>query len=151
MTSGGEVKIDRFVGEFAFLSNFHPSTIYVNGVKYATIEHAYQAAKTNDQLTSALIASAKSPSIAKKLGRTVALREDWEDVKFDLMKKLIRLKFENPFLRPMLDATGDAELIEVNFWNDTTWGVCRGVGKNHLGRILQEVREENREKDAAEK
>ena len=69
------------------------------------------------------------------------LRSDWEDVKFDVMKEIVILKFINPNLKEKLLATKDAELIEGNTWNDRCWGVCDGVGQNNLGRILMEVRE----------
>ena len=46
-----------------------------------------------------------------------------------------------PELRTKLADTEDEELIEGNTWNDTYWGVCRGVGENHLGKLLMEVRE----------
>uniref|UniRef100_UPI00345E83CD NADAR domain-containing protein n=1 Tax=uncultured Duncaniella sp. TaxID=2768039 RepID=UPI00345E83CD len=48
----------------------------------------------------------------------------------------------NPALAEKLIATGDAELVEGNYWHDTVWGVCDGVGENHLGKILMRVREE---------
>lgn len=135
-----KVVIDRFIDEFAFLSNFHPSTIYINGKPYATVEHAYQASKTLDERQHEFIRTARNAGEAKKLGRAVTLRADWEDVKVNLMRDFVKRKFENPFLREMLMATGDATLIEGNFWNDKFWGVCRGVGQNWLGRILEEER-----------
>jgi len=67
------------------------------------------------------------------------------------MARLVRLKFEDPGLRKLLLDTMDEEIVEVNHWHDTFWGVCRGchhgcdgVGRNELGRILMEVREELR-------
>lgn len=132
--------IDRFRGEFGFLSNFHESTIYVDGEKYRSVEHAYQAHKTIDISSRRIIRDAKTPGIAKKLGQSVTLREDWELIKVDLMRLFIKKKFENVFLRPLLLATGDAVLIEGNTWNDTTWGMCNGVGQNLLGKILMDER-----------
>ena len=77
---------------------------------------------------------------AKRLGR-VELRSDWEEVKIEVMREVLRCKFsQNPDLKAKLIATGDAELIEGNNWNDRFWGVCRGVGQNHLGRLLMELR-----------
>jgi N-glycosidase YbiA len=136
--------IDSFTtaAGYGFLSNFHPSTIYVNGKSYPTVEHAIQAHKTLDETSHDLIRRAKTPGEAKKLGRAVLLRPDWEEVKVDLMRDFVRKKFENPFLRPLLVATGDAELIEGNTWNDRFWGVCRGSGLNWLGKILMEIRGE---------
>lgn len=134
--------IDSFTNEFGFLSNFYEAPIYVDGKSYRSVEHAYQAHKTLDQDSQKLIREAKTPGIAKKLGKSVKLRPDWESVKIDLMRTFVRKKFENPFLRPLLLATDNAELIEGNTWNDREWGVCRGEGKNLLGKILEEIREE---------
>lgn len=134
--------IDSFRGDFGFLSNFHEATIYVDGERYRSVEHAYQAHKTLDPLSRRLIREAKTPGEAKKLGQSVRLRDDWESVKVDLMRSFIRKKFENPFLRPLLLATGDAELIEGNTWGDRTWGVYKGEGQNLLGKLLMQVRDE---------
>jgi ribA/ribD-fused uncharacterized protein len=80
---------------------------------------------------------------SKKLGKRVELRPDWEDVKIDIMRQVLKSKFtQNPELKAQLIATGDAELIEGNNWNDRFWGVCRGKGQNHLGKLLMEVRAE---------
>lgn len=136
--------IDSFRFEFGFLSNFHEASIWVDGERYKSAEHAYQAAKASDPTTKRLIREAKSPGIAKKLGHAVQLPADWEQRKLDVMRDLIRRKFENPLLRAMLLATEDATLIEGNTWNDTFYGVCKGVGQNWLGRIIMEVRDECR-------
>jgi predicted NAD-dependent protein-ADP-ribosyltransferase YbiA (DUF1768 family) len=58
------------------------------------------------------------------------------------MLNLLRQKFQNPELREKLLCTGKLELIEGNYWGDTYWGVCRGVGENRLGKLLMLVREE---------
>jgi len=135
-----KIVIDSFRDEFAFLSNFYESVIYVDGQKYQSVEHAYQASKTLDPFSKKLIREAKTPSQAKKLGKSVKLRPDWESVKIDLMKSFIVKKFENPFLRPLLLETGDAELVEGNTWGDKFWGVCKGEGHNWLGKLLMQVR-----------
>lgn len=85
------------------------------------------------------------PSAAKKLGRRVQLRPDWEDVKVGIMEEIVRAKFtQNEVLKWRLIATGEAYLEEGNTWHDTCWGVDSktGEGQNHLGRILMKVREE---------
>jgi predicted NAD-dependent protein-ADP-ribosyltransferase YbiA (DUF1768 family) len=74
------------------------------------------------------------------MGRSVKLRPDWESIKLDVMETAVRIKFTDPELAAKLIATGDEELIEGNWWNDTFWGVCNGVGENHLGKILMKVR-----------
>lgn len=125
--------IDSFTGEYRFLSNFE-----------GRVEQEYQAAKCSDINESYAILDCISPGKAKRMGRKVKMRPDWDEVKLDIMKKLLLKKFRTPLFREKLLATGDAELIEGNDWGDTYWGVCKGVGENHLGRLLMEVREELR-------
>ena len=132
--------ISSFDGDYAFLSNFYPAKVFLDNVEYNTVEHAYQAAKTISLQDREIIRQAYSPSNAKKLGRQVTARTDWEEIKRSVMKGLVMQKFRHPELREKLMATGDAELIEGNWWGDTYWGVCKGVGQNHLGRILMYVR-----------
>lgn len=134
--------ITSFKGDFAFLSNFYPSVIYVGGLRYETVEHAYQAAKTTTEEHRELIRNAKTAGQAKKLGRTIPVRNDWNEAKVDVMRKLVQKKFENPFLRPLLKATGDAPLVEVNYWHDSFWGTYKGEGENWLGKLLMETRAE---------
>lgn len=143
-----QATIDSFRGDFGFLSNFFESSIWIDGVQYKTVEHAYQAAKAHDEVTKKMIREAKTPAIAKKLGYSCQLPPDWEDRKVEVMRRLVREKFKNPLLRAMLLVTEDAELVEGNTWNDRFWGVCRGVGHNWLGRILMEIREECKKEEA---
>ena len=137
-------RITRFTQEngFGFLSNFHTSTIYIDGKSYPTVEHAIQAHKTTDPETREIIRKANSPGQAKNLGHAIPMRNDWMEVRIPLMRQFLRKKFENPFLRPLLLGTGDAELINENSYNDRFWGICRGIGENWLGKLLMEVREE---------
>ena len=134
--------IDRFTKEsgYDFLSNFYRSTVRFEGRLYPTVEHAYQAAKTTDDSIRELIRASSDPMRAKKLGQEIKKREDWDGIKIYVMKSLIKEKFSNPFLRPLLLATGEKTLVLNNKWNDTFWGVCRGVGENWLGKILMEER-----------
>lgn len=142
--------IDSFTqtSGFGFLSNFYASTISIDGKLYPTVEHAYQAHKTINDSSRELIRKSGSPQQAKKLGRALPLRQDWDDVKLPLMRKFLVEKFKNPLLRPLLLETGDAELVYKNTWNDKFWGVCRGSGENWLGRLLEEIREEARKEYA---
>jgi ribA/ribD-fused uncharacterized protein len=134
--------IDRFDGEYHFLSNFYPVSVF----GYPSVENAYQAAKTLNR-EERLPFRECSPAQAKKLGRRLVLRPDWEDRKLEIMRVLVRKKFEHPELRQRLLETGNQDLIEGNCWGDRFWGVCRGEGKNHLGQILMEVRRELRGED----
>lgn len=135
------MKINCFDGEYAFLSNFFPCVIKFDNNNYPTVEHAFQAAKTNDKKEQFKVWQADTPGEAKRIGRKVTLREDWEEVKRDFMRDFIHQKFKNENLRKLLLATGDAELIEGNYWHDYYWGVCNGIGLNWLGKILMEERE----------
>lgn len=134
--------IDRFANEYAFLSNFYPAAVAYEGISFPTVEHAYQAAKSLDQHDRAWIANLTSPGAAKRYGRTVPLRPDWDEIKLTIMTQLVLQKFtRHAALGTQLRATGDRQLIEGNTWNDTTWGVCQGQGQNWLGIILMAVRD----------
>ena len=78
----------------------------------------------------------------------IAQLSDWEEIKDSIMYLGLRQKFHNPTLQKKLLATGEEELIEGNWWNDTYWGVCNGVGQNNLGKILMEVRDEIRRQNS---
>ena len=134
--------INEFRGKFRFLSNFYPALCNYGGIVYPTVEHAYQAAKTNDLDLKKLISQALTAQEAKHMGKGVPLREDWEDVKLDIMEQLLRLKFSNREVANLLLLTGKEELVEGNWWGDTYWGVCNGAGENWLGKLLMKIREE---------
>lgn len=138
--------ISSFGGKYRFLSNFHPCEIDFGGMKFPSVENAYQAAKSEDPTERAKFVSVDAKT-AKKLGNKISLREDWEIVKLDVMGDLVRQKFYNDEeLRNKLLDTGEDELIEGNWWGDRFWGQCPvGNGQNHLGNILMEVRDELRE------
>ena len=83
---------------------------------------------------------------AKALGRKIELRPDWDSVKDIVMYDVCKLKFTtHTDLKEKLLSTGDAELIEGNYWGDVYWGVCNGIGKNKLGKTLMRIRSELRE------
>lgn len=133
--------IDSFSGEYSFLSNFYPAKLVVFDLEFKTSEHAYQAFKTLDFKEFNQIKNAQTPGNAKKLGKYVTLRDDWDDIKLKVMKVVVRAKFDqNPEIRVKLINTAPAELIEGNAWRDDFWGVYNGVGENHLGKILMNLR-----------
>lgn len=145
--------IDSFSGRWAFLSNFHPSIITYQGIKYPTVEHYYVAMKVKDDqiiygqfFTVAdcreLISKVSTPGKVKKLGRSLKVRKDWDSVKLEIMEFGLREKFKDLDLREMLLQTGSEVLIEGNWWNDIYWGVCKGVGENNLGKLLMKIRSE---------
>ena len=138
-------EIKSFSGKHRFLSNF----AYMGGVTgtdgrhWPSVEHAFQACKTLDRAAQEHIRQCRTSGGAKRAGRAVQLRDDWEQIKDEKMLLIVRAKFtQNPELRQMLLDTGDAILIEGNNWGDTYWGQCNGVGQNKLGIILMQVREE---------
>lgn len=133
--------VNNFRGEYSFLSNFYFASVHMDGMLYSTVEHAFQAAKTLCPKERKEIALAKTPAIAKKLGKGVTLRPDWNDCRLEIMEKLIEEKFKHPHLKRKLLETGETTLVEGNYWGDVFWGVCRGEGENHLGKILMRVRE----------
>lgn len=134
--------INRFEGKYFFLSNFYSAPVAYEGLTYLNNEAAFQSAK----ILSGREQFAKlDPSAAKKLGRHVALRSDWEDVKCNVMYEIVLAKFtQNPKLKDKLLETGDQHLEEGNTWGDKVWGTVNGVGENNLGKILMKVREEIR-------
>lgn len=138
--------IDDFSGEYAFLSNFYPAQINYKGMDYATTEHAYQAQKFLDKSDQLKIRNAGSPGNAKRLAKQFKkqgkVRDNWFDMNLEVMLDVLRLKFAIPELKQKLLDTGDAKLIEGNYWHDYFFGVCNGRGQNHLGRLLMKVREE---------
>ena len=126
--------ISSFQGQHRWLSNFWP----VHG---STAEHQYQARKTLDPRQRERILNASTPYAAKKMARSIALRPDWNEVRVPLMASVIKWKFTDAALAQKLLATGEQNIVEGNAWGDTFWGVCRGVGENHLGEILMAQRE----------
>ena len=148
-TPMNECAILRFAGQYRFLSNFAYSDVLYGEEWYNTVEHAYQAAKTNDKEEQKSIRNALSPGDAKSLGQKATLIPEWEEVKFDIMLNLLRKKFTNTELGDQLAMTCNHILVEGNSRHDNTWGVCycskcNGWGRNHLGRLLMKVREELR-------
>jgi ribA/ribD-fused uncharacterized protein len=134
----------RFRGAYAFLSNFHPSPLTYEGIEYPTAEHAYQAGKTTESHLRVHISTLKTPGEAKRQGRYVKLRDNWETVKLKVMHDVLQAKFKNVALRAMLADTYPMRLVEDNTWGDTFWGVYEGHGENHLGIILMSIRAEIR-------
>ena len=135
-------QIDYFREEYYFLSNFYLSRLCFEGITYGSAEAAFQAQKLADPQARAAFAQL-SPDEAKRAGKTADLRPDWEDVKLDVMQKIVSAKFtQNPHLAQQLIETGDLPLIEGNTWHDVFWGVDlrTGEGENHLGKILMALR-----------
>ena len=131
-----------FRGKYDFLSNMYPSPMVIGGIKYLCVEAAFQSMKLITKEDRKQFEGIHG-AYAKLLGRKVTLRSDWNKIRINVMRYVVREKFkQNPLLKKRLLETGDMELVEENNWNDKFWGVCNGVGENWLGKILMEVRDE---------
>ena len=134
--------IEKFRGDYFFLSNFAPCRVTYEGETYPTVEHAFQAAKTLNPQERKIFRHVAEPAEAKKWGKTVTLRPNWESIKTEIMYELVKQKFNNPMYKKKLMATGSSTLLEGNNHKDTFWGVYKGTGDNMLGKILMRVRDE---------
>lgn len=133
--------ITAFRGRWTKLGNYSSCVVFYGGHAYQSVEHAYQAQKVTDPTLQKNIRDCATPAVAKKLARQLPLRPDWELVKIRIMRELLREKFSQEPERSILLSTGQAELVEGNWWNDTFWGQCPvGVGQNWLGKLLMELR-----------
>lgn len=131
-----------FQDEYRWLSNFWHSPITVIGIDYLNAEAAYQASKTTD-ISIREQFSKLNGSEAKRKGLTIKLRSDWEVVKIESMELCLRAKFmTHKPLAEKLIATGNRELIEFNTWGDTYWGKTQKGGRNILGKLLMNIRED---------
>ena len=142
------VKIDNFRGEYSFLSNFYPCEFEFDGEVWKSSEHAFISRKALDQPELfKRIQQARTPSDAKKLGKSAKLPKDWDVIKLDHMLQILRAKFsQNQKIRQNLIDTWPHDLIEGNTWGDKIWGCIKingeWFGQNNLGKTLMKVRQE---------
>ena len=130
--------IKEFRGKYFFLSNFYNAKIEYFDMIFENNEARFQSMKCPERMEGFTKLSAAE---AKRLGRRVPLCDDWEESKETIMVEICLAKFtQHSDLSEQLLATGDAELIEGNTWNDTEWGICNGIGNNKLGKILMRIR-----------
>lgn len=152
--------IGPFDGEYEFLSNFYwlQTPMQFWGFQWNTSEHPYQAFKSlHDKDWAELAVGGLSkyyyPGQAKRRGKQIKCRPDWERVKIQIMLMVVWHKFKDPELSAKLLATGDSFLVEINTWGDVTWGAVQQLGPgggklygtNFLGLILMLVRKHIRE------
>lgn len=131
-----------FRDNYDYLSNMYecPVAVMIDNVVYTfkCSESAYQACKCPERVQEFIDLNGYE---AKRLGRKVQIRPDWEELKFGFMYAIVKAKFDqNPFLQLRLKAL-QGEITEDNTWNDTYWGRCNGIGENNLGKILMDLRD----------
>jgi ribA/ribD-fused uncharacterized protein len=141
------MKINRFADQFGWLSNFHPAAITLNEKIWPSVEHFYQAMKSPFPIEQELIRGAATGGRAKRLGREITLRDNWETLKVNFMLVALAAKFnQHEILKLKLMNTHAAELIEGNYWHDNYWGEChcrrceKREKKNMLGKMLMQLR-----------
>jgi len=140
--------VDSFKGDYEKFSNFYPVVIHFEGINFPSVEHAFVAAKSTDIFFRKRIAELPSEQAgkAKRMGRKTKLRIDWDIVKIAYMKKFLMQKFMYDEFRTLLLSTGDAQIIEGNYWHDNYWGdcfcpKCQDIkGKNNLGKLIMKIR-----------
>lgn len=137
---------------YGAFSNLSRWTVTFEGVEYPTAEHAYQAGKARKESVRDWILSAPSPSLVAIAAHGLYYWDivpGWSKNKFHRMKNILMAKYtQHPELRELLESTGDKRLVEsatVDNEVNRTWGEVNGKGKNMLGVLLMEVREELRQ------
>lgn len=127
---------------YNWFSNMEPDPIVIDDITYPAVENYYQGMKSGHPKILKLF-SELSPSQSKKEGRRLKLRENWEQIKFDVMEKALRIKFApgTSWYTKLMETEG--EIVEWNNWGDRIWGkTLDEEGENHLGKILMKIRDE---------
>lgn len=133
--------IEEFQGEYRWLSNFAPVNIEYDGITYPSVEHYYQAMKSDKQYIRKKIAGFEHPAQAKKYGGK--LNPDWTFMeKITIMELGLALKFSQEPYKSKLLETENQYIQEGNHWGDTFWGVDldTGEGENFLGDLIIKIR-----------
>jgi ribA/ribD-fused uncharacterized protein len=136
--------INEFQGEYRWLSNFWIAPMVIDGKRYRSVEHYFQAMKADSDVIHEIIRNQRTPGDAKRFAKTIALRPGWNSMRLNIMLNGVNQKFEqNLDLKKKLIMTNPQELVEGNRWHDTFWGVDSetGKGENQLGKILMTIRE----------
>ena len=140
-----EAPILFYEKEYYMFSNFAAFKVNYNGRLWMTSEHAYQAAKFDDEAIIDAIFEAPSPYDAKLLahGNENKVRKNWSEIKLTVMENILRAKLgDHSYIYEKLLSTGDREIIE-NSPIDAYWGTGKdGKGENHLGKLWMRLRKE---------
>lgn len=139
--------IHEFKGDYRWLSNFEAVTIYLDGQKYPSVEHAYMSAKSNEYEWKVFCTDINNTAgEVKKKSREVKLIDGWDTIKFRVMEHCLVQKYEQEPFRSKLIKTGNQNIVEGNYFGDIVWGVdlkyTPNIGENHLGRMIMKIRED---------
>lgn len=136
--------IKEFRNEYAWLSNFTPVKIIIQGIEFNSVEHAYMSRKSDDEGWVEFCANTKSAAEVKKASHKIKLKEGWNKIKFDIMYQYLEQKFNQEPFKTKLIETGNTHIMEGNWWNDTYWGVClkKNAGENTLGKLIMFIRQD---------
>lgn len=138
--------VGSFSGDLEFLSNMYKIPIYFNESKYDNFQPDFKVYPSSENLYQALkckyikdreLFQNVDPHKSKRIGRSIEIRSDWDNVRLEAMKLVIDLKFKNIELAEKLIDLPDDKIIEFNNWGDRFFGICNGEGLDHLGKILR--------------
>lgn len=137
-------KITSFKNEHRWLSNMAACEIIYGDLVFKSTEAFYQAMKTLDANERIKFQGYDGPT-SKREGRKLILRDDWHQIKDEVMKFALKKKFSQEPFKSLLINTGDAEIIEGNYWHDNYWGSCTcskcgNNGLNILGKMIMDIR-----------
>ena len=140
-------KNHAFKDEYFFLSNMYPldEEYYISHstnkeLKFSTSEAYYQAMKVKDEKLHFIFTKLTGKE-TKRLSSHIYIREDWHDIKLDVMRYVLKEKFKDPLLAKKLIDMKEP-IVEYNHWEDRYWGVYEGEGANHLGKLLEVLKRE---------
>lgn len=143
--------VGSFSGDLEFLSNMYKIPIYFNESKYDNFQPDFKIYPSSENLYQALkckyikdreLFQNVDPHKSKRIGKTIELRCDWDNVRLEAMQLAIDLKFKNIELAEKLIDLPDDKIIEFNNWGDRFFGICNGEGLDHLGKILRSKKQQ---------
>lgn len=132
-------------------SNLYRRPVKFEGEVFVTSEHAYQAGKARKPEVRRWLMEAPSPALLAMAAHGLYywdVAPGWSTGKFARMRAVLRAKFsQHVDLGELLMSTGDARIVEsatVDNEVNRLWGEVAGVGRNMLGTMLMELRDEMR-------
>lgn len=137
-------KITDFSNQYSFLNNDHICLVHYDGLLYASVTHAFQAARTLSESTREQISKIHDIETMYELVENIEDPPEWNKNRVRIMEILIRDKFRrNHILRQRLSETGTAQLqnsYQESSPSNLFWGTINDRGDNTIGKILMKVR-----------